>query len=116
GLYQCRDQLAEVICAGPGREVLQSFHARLAGFHFEVHQVELAAEFGMGVTRVFTHTHHGLIESQSRFHANYCEVESIRQSNFVPVLPLFDHSLENESRQHKPESADSDKKRKGVEA
>ena len=58
----------------------KSFGARFAGAHFQVDQVELIAQIGMGVPQVFAHAHQGLIERQTDFDADDGEVERVRQA------------------------------------
>ena len=76
--------------------------AWLAGAHLQIDQMELVTQIGMGMMQVLAHSHEGLVERQSGFDANDCEVERVGQAETNAQLPLLDHSLQNEARQKEP--------------
>src|SRR5215831_14088040 len=98
-LYQCTNQCADVVNTGPLDQVPQGLSAGLAGAHFEVYEMEFIAEVGMGMVEVLPNAHQGLIERQSGLDANDGEVEGIGQSQTDAILPIADHTLQDETGQ-----------------
>ena len=69
-----------IVNSGALHQIAQSLGSRLAGSHLQVYQMELVAQFGMGVMQVLAHAHHGLIEGQSSFDADHGEIQGIGQT------------------------------------
>src|SRR5579872_35488 len=116
GLDQCTHKRTNVVNSGTLDEIAQGFGARLAGAHFEIHEMEFIAEIGMRVMKILAHAHQGLIESESSFHADNGQIEGVGESEANAVLTVFDHALEDEARQDEPKRSDADDKWKIVEA
>ena len=111
-LNQCTNKGADVVNTGALHQVPQSFGARLAGAHLEIHEVKFITEIGVSVMEILADAHQRLIESQSRFDADDGQIEGVGQSEANAVLTIFDHALQHEARKKKPECRECRRARK----
>ncbi len=61
----------------------------------------------MGVLQILTDAHQRLVQSETDFDADYCEVEGIWQSQRDPVLAIADHALEDEAGNEEADASDA---------
>ena len=117
GLNQGADQGADVVDAGALGEIAQSFDARLAGAGFEIEEMEFGAQFGMRVAEVVADAHHGLIERQSGFDADYGEIECVGKAEADAALAfgcIF--RLSRNRGSEKAESGEADEQKRRIES
>ena len=115
-LNQCTNQRADVVNPGSVDEVTEGFHAGLAGAHFEVHEVELIAQVGVGMVQILADAGKSLVEREAGLNADDGEVESVGQAEANAILAIFNHALQDEAREEKAEARDAHQEEKIVEA
>ncbi len=103
-LNQCTNKRTDVVNPGAFDKVPEGLRAGLTGAHFEVHQMELIAEIGMGVMQILANAHQSLVEGETGLDANDGEVEGIGQAETNAMLPVFDHPLQDKARKEKAEA------------
>ena len=91
-LNQCTNQRADVVNPGAVHQVAQSLGAGLAGAHFEVYELKLIAEIGVGMVKILADAHQGLIERQAGFHADHGQVEGVGQADANAMLAVSESS------------------------
>src|SRR2546423_12003955 len=114
-LNQCTNKRTDVVNSGAVDEVTESLGAGLAGTHLEVHEMELVAEVGVGMVQVLADPGQCLVEGKAGFDANDRKIQGIGQPQADPVLPVTNHSLQDESGKEKAETGNSDQQEKIVE-
>src|ERR1700674_605940 len=89
GLNQGCYQRANVIYPSALGQVAEGLDARFSGASFEVEEMEFSAQVRVGVAEVLAHSHHGLIESQARFHADDGQIQCVGKAAANPGLALL---------------------------
>src|SRR5579872_241070 len=116
GLNQCTHKRTNVVNPCTLHQIAQGFGARLAGAHFEIHEMEFVTQIGMRVMKILADAHQRLVESESSFYAYDGQIKGVRESEANAVLTVFDHALEDEAWQDESKRGYTDDKGKIVEA
>src|SRR5712671_2586726 len=116
GLYQCTNKRTNVVNPGSVHQIAESFRTGFTCTHFQIYQVELVAEVGMGVVQVLAYPHQCLIEGQAGFHADHGEVQRIGQSDADALLTVLDHAFQKKSRNEESKSRNAGQHEEIVEA
>src|SRR5690242_13834483 len=98
GLNQQRDQRLDVVDLSSGGEILEGFHARLAGSNLGGNQPQLIGERGIGQAELVGSLDNRLVEARSGFDANDEQVERIGKPLADLSFPPLGQPAEYETR------------------
>src|SRR5215813_11155996 len=77
-------------------KIPQSLLSRHTTSQFKREKVQFVTQFSMGPLDFFSYATNGLIQTQTCFHANHHQVQSIRNSPLKCILPLYNGPSEPE--------------------
>src|SRR5260370_42688709 len=116
GLYQCPNKRTNVVNPGSVHQIAESFRTGFTCTHFQIDQMELVAEVGMGMMQVLAYPHQSLIEGQAGFHADHGEVQRIGQGDTDALLAVPDHAFQKKSRNEESKTWNAGQHEEIVEA